>query len=186
MSKKHVYPRKVPDRDSRYMGLAWFHAGFSKDPSTQVGAQIVSQFNKPLGSGYNGPPSSINDESFSWSRPPEANPDEFSKYDVMIHAECNAIDFSKPSDLTQATLYVTAFPCKACMLEIAKNKIGRVVYMDWRSDKGSILQRSNNRSSSEKIAELANIRLEEFTGNIAWVRDWTEKMKALGLFEPND
>ena len=47
-------PRNTPDRDSRYMGLAWIHARFSKDPNTQVGSCIVSNKNQILGTGYNG------------------------------------------------------------------------------------------------------------------------------------
>ena len=77
---KIIPPRETPDRDSRYMGLAWIHAGFSKDPNTQVGAQIVDQYNQPLGSGYNGPPRKIDDSSFSWCRPPKDDPDAFCKY----------------------------------------------------------------------------------------------------------
>ena len=62
---KKVPPRQVPDRDSKYMGLAWIHASFSKDPYTQVGCVIVASDNVPLGSGYNGPGPDVDDESFS-------------------------------------------------------------------------------------------------------------------------
>lgn len=179
--EKKVAPRIVPDRDSKYMGLAWFHAAFSKDPNTQVGAQIVDQYNTPMGSGYNGPPASINDNDFSWDRPNKNTVDEFSKYDVIIHAEQNAIRRSM-GDLRNAVLYVTGYPCKRCMLEIAESKIGRVVYMDYRSDKKSILQNTGDRAVSEEIARLAHIRLEKFTGNVVWVADWVEKMRAIGVF----
>lgn len=183
--KKKIKPRKVPDRDSKYMGLALFHAAFSKDPSTQVGAQLVTQDNKPLGSGYNGPPSTIDDDDFSWERPPKSSPDDFSKYDVVIHAEINAIKHSENRicDLSKTTLYVTAFPCKRCMLEIANHNIPEVIYMDYRSGKGSILQNTKGRENSLKIAELAGIEVKSFNGNINWVADWIENIRQMGFFQ---
>lgn len=184
MSKKKS-PRVVPDRDSKYMGLAWIHAGFSKDPSTQVGAQLVSSCNTPLGSGYNGPPSIIDDTAFSWERPSKDDPDAFNKYDIVVHAEINAIKHSlgRGFDLADSTLYVTAFPCKACMLDIADYQIGRVVYMDFRSGKGSLLQNTKGREVSMEIAKLAGIKVEAFTGNVSWIADWTEKLRQMGVFQ---
>jgi dCMP deaminase len=181
MAKK-VMPREVPDRDSKYMGLAWIHAGFSKDPSTQVGAQVVGEYNNPLGSGYNGPPRLVDDTSFSWDRPPKDDPEAFSKYDIIVHAEINAMDHSC-GDLTNATLYVTAFPCPDCMLEIVRRELRRVVYYDFRSGKKSSLQDTKGREKSLKIANMANIRVEEFTGNVNWVPDWAERLRELGVFE---
>ena len=185
MSKKMNPPRRVPDRDSKYMGLAWIHAGFSKDPSTQVGAQLVTSDNIPLGSGYNGPPSNIDDKSFSWQRPPKDDPDAFSKYDVIIHAEKNSIKHSQSMgySLDGSILYVTAFPCKSCMLDIVDNKIGKVIYMDYRSESGSLLQNTHGRESSMKIASLAKITIEPFQGNIGWIADWADTLHQMGVFQ---
>lgn len=176
-----VPPRMVPDRDSKYMGLAWIHAGFSKDPYTQVGAQLVSEDNYPLGSGYNGPPRIIPDNSFSWER--TTDPDQFGKNDLIVHAEVNAIDHSRCSDLRFATLYVTALPCPSCMTEIIRKEIKRVVYMDFQGNSGSTLRNASWREKTFKKAELADISLELFAGNIAWVADWIEQMRELGLFK---
>lgn len=180
MSK--ILPRKTPDRDSRYMSLAWFHAGFSKDPSTQVGAQIVSFDNKPLGSGYNGPPSAINDEDVVWNRPKKDNPNEISKYDLIIHAEINAINHCSIKNLKDSTLYVTALPCPRCMLEIASNQIGRVVYFDFQSSKNSSLQNKDWIKKSLEIAKLGNITLEKFSGDIGWSMDWLLHLKQINIF----
>ena len=115
--KKH---RPTPQRDSKYMGLAFFIASFSKDPDTQIGAVIVqSETNWPLGYGYNGPPRRMNDEHMDWSRP--------NKYSKIRHAEINAIDHSKGC-LKGSTIYVTGKPCASCMLEIAAKEIERVCY----------------------------------------------------------
>lgn len=178
-----INPRVVPDRDSKYMGEAWMKAAFSKDPSTQVGALIVSHDNYPLGSGYNGPPRKIDDLSFSWERPPKDNPDAFSKYDVIIHAEINAIDHSLCSDLRGSTLYVTAMPCPACMKEIVRKEISRVVYYDFQSNGSSSLQNYDWREKSIKLAQMANVQMEEFKGNIYWISDWVLRLKSLGVLE---
>ena len=176
-----ILPRETPDRDSRYMGLAWIHAAFSKDPSTQVGSVIVSKDNKPLGSGYNGPPSNINDSSFSWDRPPIDDPEAFSKYDTIVHAEANAIDHSHGELLMGSTLYCLAMPCRDCMKEIVRKKIGRVVYMDHVSDNNSSLRK--NKEKSIKLAKMGGVQLEVFKGNLNWLPEWISKMKDMGIFE---
>jgi len=178
-----VPPRTVPDRDSKYMGEAWMKAAFSKDPSTQVGAVIISRENFPLGSGYNGPPRMINDTSFSWERPPKDNPDAFSKYDVIVHAEINAIDHSMCSDLHGATLYVTAMPCPACMKEIVRKEISRVVYYDFQSSYNSSLQNADWRDKTLQLAQMAHVRMDLFKGNWNWITDWTMRLKDLGVLE---
>jgi len=180
-------PRKVPDRDSRYMGLAWMQAAFSKDPSTQVGATIIDADNKPLGSGYNGPPSHINDHCFSWERPPKDDPEAFSKYDLIKHAEENAIKHARCEDLTGATLYVTAFPCKNCMLDIVDVGISRIVYYDFKSDAGSICQ-SVQRNTSETIADLADygLTIEEFQGDLSWLTEWINNLQEKGILPKLD
>lgn len=183
MTDQIVGPRITPDRDSRYMGEAWMKAAFSKDPSTQVGAVIVSQDNYPLGSGYNGPPRSINDTDFSWQRPPKNNPDAFSKYDVIVHAEINAIDHSLCADLKGSTLYVTALPCPKCMLEIIRKEISRVVYYDFQSTGSSSLQNNDWRDKTIKLADMSDVQLEEFKGNVLWISDWVLRLKSLDILE---
>lgn len=179
-----VGPRSVPDMDSRYMGMAWMSAAFSKDPNTQVGAFIVDADNKPLGWGYNGPPSTIDDESFNWARPtPDCNL-EICKHDLVIHAEENAIEHSTCVSLVDATIYVTAHPCVNCMLRLVRKGIKRVVFSEFTSDQGSIL-RGVSRQKSEIIAKMSTygIVVEEFDGDLTWMEDWIEKMKSLGMME---
>lgn len=181
-----IGPRQTPDRDSRYMGLAWIQAAFSKDPSTQVGAVVIDGNNKPLGSGYNGPPSNIDDDKIDWKRPSKEEIEEskdLNKYDVMVHAELNAIDHCFCSDLAESTIYVTAMPCPACMLEIVRKKVKRVVYMDYQSSKTSSLQNEKWRAKSVKIANEGKVKLEKFEGNINWISDWNSRLNELGLFE---
>lgn len=175
-----VPPRVVPDRDTKYMGLAWMYAAFSKDPSTQVGSCIVSPDNYVLGLGYNGPPRIIEDDSFSWERP--KNLDVFNKYDIIVHAEINAIDHSESADLHDATIYVTAMPCPRCMLEIVRKEIKRVVYFDFQSSKNSSLQNASWREKSIELAGRSKTEFVKFSGNLNWIPDWNMKLKDLGVF----
>ena len=54
--------------DEFFMGIAKLSAGRSKDPSTQVGACIVSEDNRILSIGYNGAPNNFDDDEFPWNR----------------------------------------------------------------------------------------------------------------------
>lgn len=172
--KKKVPPRPTPDRDSKYMGLAWIMAGFSKDPNTQIGSTIVDADNRPLGWGYNGPPALIPDDSFSWERP--------EKYLYIKHAEDNAINHST-GDLSDATLYVTGLPCKHCMLDIVDKKIKRVVYMDKKYDANSMQAVKDDVEATHELARKSGITLEKFEGNLAWLLDWVLQLKGLGIFD---
>lgn len=177
--------RETPDRDSKYMGLAWFYAAFSKDPNTQVGACIArvdGVENFVLGCGYNGPPREMNDDEVPWHRPPPDDPNAYSKYDVMVHAEVNAIDHvCGHGVLSGATLYVTAMPCSACMLRIAKKGIRRVVYTPFKSGEGSIMRNAAVFAKSEETARLSGVILEEFEGDLNWMADWVGKMTEWGI-----
>lgn len=54
--------------DEYFMGVATLSGRRSKDPSTQVGACIVSQDNKILSMGYNGFPKGCSDDEFPWGK----------------------------------------------------------------------------------------------------------------------
>jgi dCMP deaminase len=167
-----IPPRKTPDRDSRYMGLALMISAFSKDKDTQVGAIITSSDNRPLGSGYNGAPKNIDDNSFSWERP--------GKRDFIEHAEVNAIDYSN-GDLKGSTLYCTSFPCKSCMLRIVKKEISRVVYLDRQYDSGSMQADPEAFARSMEIATLGGVQVDKFEGSVSWLPEWIENLKTMGL-----
>ena len=180
-----VLPRSTPDRDSRYMGMAWITASFSKDPSTQVGAKIVTQDNEPLGSGYNGPARCVPDKCAPWHRPPKDDPNAFSKYDVVIHAEANALDWSNPAKLPGAIIYVTAPPCPVCIKEISRKQLSKVVYWNYRGGGGMVSKADEWLPKTLEYAKLAGIYMVEFQGNIDWVADWTEHLKSLGILKPS-
>ena len=74
--------------DEYFMGIALLTAMRSKDPSSQVGACIVSPENKILSLGYNGMPIGCDDDAMPWDR--EGEPLD-TKYMYVCHAELNAI-----------------------------------------------------------------------------------------------
>ena len=78
--------------DEYFMGLAHLSAKRSKDPSTQVGAVIVSDEHRVVSIGYNGFPNGCSDDEFPWDREGEFGN---TKYPYVVHAELNAILNSK-------------------------------------------------------------------------------------------
>ena len=54
--------------DDYFMGVSLLAADRSKDPSTQVGACIVSDDTRILSTGYNGFPQGCSDDDFPWNR----------------------------------------------------------------------------------------------------------------------
>lgn len=110
--------------DAYFMGLAHLSAKRSKDPSTQVGAVIVSKEHRIVGIGYNGFPNGCSDDIFPWDREGEFC---CTKYPYVVHAELNAI-LNSTSKLTGCTLYVSLFPCNECAKAIIQSGIQHIVY----------------------------------------------------------
>lgn len=109
--------------DKRFLGLATHIGGWSKDPSTQVGA-VITRGNKIVSVGYNGFARGVDDD-------PGRLHDREMKYKLMVHAEPNAILTAK-QDLTGCTIYTVPFmPCHACASLIVQAGITKVVtYFD--------------------------------------------------------
>ena len=114
--------------DEYFMSIAKLSAMRSKDPSTQVGACIVSNDNRILSIGYNGAPNGFDDDKFPWDR--SGIPLE-TKYLYVCHAEMNAITNFRGSrkDLKDSTIYVDLFPCNECAKQIIQSGIKHVIYL---------------------------------------------------------
>lgn len=106
--------------DSDYLDLAEFWAKKkSKDPSTQVGAIIADKQNRIVSLAYNGFPVGIVDTD-------ERLNDRTRKYELIVHAEVNAILFSN-KDVRGCTLYTWPFlPCCRCAGIVINSGIRRV------------------------------------------------------------
>ena len=110
--------------DEYFMGIAMLAARRSKDPSTQVGACIVSQDNIIISTGYNGMPKGCSDDVFPWDREGEET-----KYPYVVHAELNAILNANGRDLRGSRIYVALFPCNECAKAIIQSGVREVIYL---------------------------------------------------------
>ena len=111
--------------DEYFMGIAMLAARRSKDPSTQVGACIVSQDNIIISTGYNGMPKGCSDDEYSWEREGEDT-----KYPYVVHAELNAILNASGRDLRGSRLFVALFPCNECAKAVIQSGIRTIIYAD--------------------------------------------------------
>ena len=137
--------------DEYFMGVAMLSALRSKDPSTKVGACIVNSNKRIVGIGYNGLPCGCSDDEFPWER---SGGFLDTKYAYVVHAEPNAI-LNATSDLTNATLYVTIFPCNECDKLIIQSGIKEIVYS---CDK---YQDTDASKASRRMLEAAGIKLRQ-------------------------
>lgn len=121
----------TPNWDHRFLDLAKLVSTWSKDPSTQVGAVIVDSKNRVVSVGFNGFPVGVIDDNRLLERE--------IKYEMIVHAECNAIMFATKS-LEGCTLYTFPFqPCSRCASIIIQSGITRVVTLQtnierWKND----------------------------------------------------
>ena len=139
-----------------FMGIALLSAKRSKDPSTQVGACIVNEDNKIIGIGYNGFPIGISDDEFPWDKHHENELDN--KYLYVCHAELNAI-LNSISNLKNASIYVTLFPCNECSKIIIQSGIKEIIYLE---EKG---EESISEIASKKMLDAANIKYRKININ---------------------
>ena len=140
--------------DEYFMGIAKLSALRSKDPSTQVGACIVSSDNRILSMGYNGTPNGFDDQDFPWDREGQALN---TKYLYVCHAELNAIlNFrGHKRDFEGAKIYVALFPCNECAKAIIQSGIKEVIYL---SDK---YKDQDNFKASKILFDKCNVKYRE-------------------------
>ncbi|MDO5557877.1 MAG: dCMP deaminase family protein [Clostridia bacterium] len=139
--------------DEYFMGVASLSAQRSKDPSTQVGACIVSVDNKILSVGYNGAACGFDDEEVPWDREGDF---EKTKYPYICHAELNAILNNKGSRLDGARIYVDLFPCNECAKAIIQTGIKEVIY---KSDK---YNGTPENIVSKKMLNYCNVKYRKY------------------------
>lgn len=107
----------------RYISLAKEISTWSKDPSTQVGAVVIGNNGEVLSQGYNGFPRSIKDT-------PQRLKDRGKKYNLVVHAEMNAIYNASLNgvSLKGSTLYVYGLPiCNECAKGVIQVGIDKVI-----------------------------------------------------------
>jgi dCMP deaminase len=139
--------------DEYFMGISLLSSLRSKDPSTSVGACIVSPNNKILSLGYNGMPIGCSDDEYPWER--EGDPLK-TKYLYVCHAELNAILNYSGTDMKRAKIYTTLFPCNECTKAIIQSGIKEVIYMH---DKYA---NSDSVQAAKKMMKSANVRYRQY------------------------
>ena len=107
--------------DVRFLDLADYWANLcSKDPSTKVGAVLVSPNRAQVILGYNGFPRGVWDQEELYNNKEE-------KYSRVVHAELNAI-LNCPVRPEGWTIYVSPLPpCCECTKAIIQSGIKKVV-----------------------------------------------------------
>ena len=142
--------------DEYFMGVAILAGKRSKDPSTQVGACIVSQDNKILSMGYNGFPKGCSDDEFPWGKEHEKDDPYNAKYFYSTHGELNAILNYRGGSLEGSKLYVTLFPCNECAKAIIQSGIREVIYYeDKYADTDSV-------KASKRMFEMVGITFRAY------------------------
>lgn len=135
--------------DEYFMGVSKLSGMRSKDPSTQVGACIVSEDNKILSMGYNGFPNGCSDDEFPWEKEGEK---EETKYPFVTHSELNAILNYRGGSLAGSKLYVSLFPCNECAKAIIQSGIKTIIYDDDKyADSPSV-------RTSKKMLDAAGVK----------------------------
>ena len=141
------------------MGVALLSAKRSKDPNTKVGACIVNTSKRIVGIGYNGLPFGCDDNEYPWTND-KSGPYLDTKYPYVVHAEPNAI-LNSTSNLENASIYVTLFPCNECAKLIIQSGIKHIYYMDdkYKDEESSIASRRMLDSAGVKYEQIKKIEV---------------------------
>ena len=103
----------------RYLDLATFVAGWSKDPTTKVGAVAHDASRRILETGYNGLPRGVADTPERMQRP--------AKYTWTAHAEANLVAHAARSRLEGSTVTVTHLCCADCAKLLINAGVAEIV-----------------------------------------------------------
>ena len=106
--------------DLRFMDLAKHIAGWSRDPSTKVGAVAVDSRKRLVASGFNGLSRRVEDSQ-------ERLHNRTTRYSLTVHAEINML-ISAERSLRGCTVYLWPMPpCSQCAAALIQAGISRVV-----------------------------------------------------------
>ncbi len=144
--------------DEYFMAIAVLSAKRSKDPSTTVGACIVSNDNRILSIGYNGAPNGFSDDYFPWERTGDMLN---TKYAFVCHGEMNAILNYRGSrkELEGAKIYVDLFPCNECAKLIVQSGIKEVIFLsDMFKDKDGEYRETDSVKASKLMFNTCGVK----------------------------
>ena len=154
--KKRRSCREVPLRDDFFMGIACWASAGSKNPHAASGAVAVN----------------ANGHDWVFAHDVMPGNQDIWEVDFAIHAEIEAM---RRLDYTQAgTLYVTNYPCLHCVTHTVNLGIKRIVYMP--------LEEQDRWEDIQAFTQRHYIQLEEYKGNLHWMRDYIRYLGERGLF----
>ncbi len=150
--------RDIPPHDDYFMGLAHMVAAGSKNPNRQIGAVVSDAHGKTFAFGTD----HLAVDLTSWDE------------DIVIHAEIAALhDLRTPIG---GTLYVTTRPCLNCVCECISFGIRRIVYCSGKEE-------SPDWPKIQNVMRLGYYQLEEFKGDLNWLRDHIKILKSQQVFD---
>ena len=156
---KNILSSGIMKWDFRFLNLAKHIAGWSKDPSTQVGAVIADSENRVISVGYNGFARGVNDTE-------ERLNDRDQKYPLTIHAEINAILFAQKG-LKNTKLYTWPFPpCDKCAGFIVQSGLKNVISIERERDTDLILRWEEELKRGEQVFEESQVNLRIYTREV--------------------
>lgn len=145
--------------DDYFMGVAVLASQRSKDPSTQVGACIVTPDKKIVGVGYNGFPNTKPgldaDEILPWGKGAQSELEN--KYLYVVHAEPNAI-LNANGKVDGCVMYLTWFPCADCSKYIIQSGIKKLIYLHEHATE----RYATSMKAAKIMLDLAGVKYEKF------------------------
>ncbi|XP_052760355.1 deoxycytidylate deaminase-like [Mya arenaria] len=143
----------VLEWDDYFMAIAFLSAQRSKDPVTQVGACIVNEDKRIVGTGYNGMPNRCPDEKLPWGK---GDKDVLKNKKLYVcHAELNAVLNKNSTDVKNCTIYVSLFPCNECAKVIIQSGIKEIkYYSDKYKDRSDVI-------ASKSMLDMAEVRYSQ-------------------------
>jgi dCMP deaminase len=135
---------KTPSWEEYFLTICRGISQRSKDEDTKLGCVIADERHRIVSTGYNSLPAGVDDNYWPTNREAylfyiddigivEDNQDipkgaeKITKYDVMAHAEINAL-VSAARSLVGCTLYCTYLPCCECAKAIITAGIKSIIY----------------------------------------------------------
>jgi dCMP deaminase len=141
------------DWDETFMLMCNLIAQRSKDPTTQVGACIVSDKNIIISFGYNGFPRGCSDDELPWGVRKGKFAD--TKYPYIVHAEANAV-LNAHHTTEDAKIYCNLFPCNECAKIIIQKGIKEVIF-------DNEYDHTEEADVAHRLFDLAGVKCRKYT-----------------------
>ncbi|OPZ77134.1 MAG: Cytidine and deoxycytidylate deaminase zinc-binding region [Alphaproteobacteria bacterium ADurb.Bin438] len=136
---------------NRFFELAKLISTWSKDPSSKTAAIIVDDEHRIISTGYNGFSRGVNDDEARYEN-------REVKYEIIVHAEVNAIMNALGKDLKGTSMYIYPYlPCTRCASQIIQAGIKKIY-----APKADMPERwLKNLNLAKQILTEAGVEIEE-------------------------